>query len=308
LNSKIKIVLFIFIIIFFSSYSIPAKKEAAKVRKSTLAGSWYPNEKKVLKEEIENFFKKVPDLDVKGRIFSFVAPHAGYMWSGRCAASVYKILKGRPINRVIILGPSHSASFNGLCSSYYDYYETPLGKVAVDRDICTKLSKNKLFKGPERAEALEHSLEIQLPFLQLVLSDFKIVPLVVGDLSIEDYKETAKILTHFIDEKTLLIASSDFTHYGYGFSYLPFTKNYKENLKKLDIDACNLILKKDFPGFMNYIDQTKITICGFRPIGLMLNMLPEVAYGKLLKYYTSGDLTGDYSNSVSYVSLIFTIP
>lgn len=303
-----KRLLFIFITIFILSYVIPLKGETLKVRRSTLAGSWYPGEKKALKDKIEGFFKKVTDSDVKGRIWGIVAPHAGYMWSGECAAYAYKILKGSNAKRVIIIGPSHYVNFTGLACGCFDWYETPSGKVKVDRDICNKLSENKLFNGPERAEALEHSLEIHLPFLQEVLADFKIVPIVVGDISKNDYEKIAEILTPFIDEKTIVVVSSDFTHYGFRFSYLPFSKNHKENLKKLDMDACKFIFKKDFSGFMNYVERTKITICGYRPIGIMLKMLPESAYGRLLKYYTSGDSTGDYSNSVSYVSILFHLP
>ncbi|KPJ56206.1 MAG: hypothetical protein AMJ42_05630, partial [Deltaproteobacteria bacterium DG_8] len=116
-----------------------------------------------------------------------------------------------------------------------------------------------------------------------------------------------KAIRPFITEKTLVVVSSDFTHYGYRFGYLPFTNNVKANLKKLDMGAVDYILKKDLSGFLKYVYNTKITICGRKPIGILLQLLPPEAEGALLNYYTSGDLLNDYTSTVSYVSLIFRL-
>jgi len=154
----------------------------------------------------------------------------------------------------------------------------------------------------------EHSLEIQLPFLQESLKDFKLVPLIVGEVNGDEYEKIASSIRKFIDKETLLIASSDFTHYGFNFGYVPFKKNIRENLKKLDEGAVEKILKIDSNGFIKYQDSTGITICGRKPIAILLDILPKKAKAKLVSYYTSGDLMGDYSSSVSYATIAFFEP
>ena len=278
-----------------------------KARKSPIAGSWYPGEKKELQSQIEEFLAKAKPSAIGGRICALISPHAGMVYSGQAAASGYKLLKGQKIKRVIVLGPSHYSGFRGLATSAEEYYETPLGKIKVDKNISETLFKSPLFQGPRSAELQEHSLEMQLPFLQVVIGDFLLVPLVVGELSVNDYAEAARVLSPYLDDNTIVVASSDFTHYGYRFGYLPFKENPRDNLKKLDGGAIKKIIAKDFQGFLNYVDESGATICGTRPIGIVLKLLPAKAHGTQLDYYTSGDLTGDFSTSVSYVSIVFSV-
>jgi len=277
------------------------------VRKSPIAGSWYPGEKKQLQSQIEEYLAKAKPAAIEGRICALISPHAGIQWSGQAAACGYKLLKGQKIKRVIVLGPSHYSGFRGLATSAEEYYETPLGKIKVDKETSEALYKITLFQGPRNAELQEHSLEMQLPFLQSVIGEFLLVPLVVGELSLNDYAEAARALSPYLDANTIVVASSDFTHYGYRFGYQPFKENPRDNLKKLDEGAIKKIIAKDFQGFLNYVDETGATICGTRPIGIILKMLPAKAQGTQLDYYTSGDLTGDFSSSVSYASIAFTI-
>jgi AmmeMemoRadiSam system protein B len=278
------------------------------IRKSPIAGAWYPGEKKQLANQIEDYFAKAKTHTLQGRVCAIISPHAGMQWSGQAAAYGYKLLKGKKLKRVMVLGPSHYSGFRGIATSEEEFYETPLGKIKVDRAVSDALFKNPLFQGPRTAEMQEHSLEMQLPFLQAAVGDFLLVPLVVGELSINDYAEAARVLSPYLDADTIVVASSDFTHYGSRFGYLPFKENPGTNLKKLDDGAIQKIIAKDFKGFLNYVDETGATICGTRPIGILLKMLPTKAQGTLLDYYTSGDLTGDFSSSVSYASIAFTIP
>jgi hypothetical protein len=277
------------------------------VRKSPIAGSWYPGEKKQLQRQIEEYLAKAKPAAIEGRICALISPHAGIQWSGQAAACGYKLLKGQKIKRVIVLGPSHYSGFRGLATSAEEYYETPLGKIKVDKEISEALYKITLFQGPRNAELQEHSLEMQLPFLQFVIGEFLLVPLVVGELSVNDYAEAARALSPYLDANTIVVASSDFTHYGSRFGYQPFKENPRDNLKKLDEGAIKKIIAKDFQGFLNYVDETGATICGARPIGIILKMISTKAQGTQLDYYTSGDLTGDFSSSVSYASIAFTI-
>jgi len=277
------------------------------VRKSPIAGTWYPGDKQKLVKQVEDYFSLAQPSAVKGRIVVLISPHAGMQYSGQAAACGYKLLRGKKITRVIMLGPSHYAGFRGIATSAEDFYETPIGRIKVDRGISDALYKNTLFKGPRTAELQEHSLEMQLPFLQVALGEFTLVPLVVGELSSKEYADAAQAIAPYLDSSTVVVASSDFTHYGFRFGYQPFKDHPRENLKKLDGGAIDKILAKDFKGFLSYVDETGATICGARPIGMVLKLLSPAAKGTLLSYYTSGDLTGDFDTSVSYATIVFTV-
>lgn len=298
-----------FLILCAACLSAGAEAGEGTVRKSPIAGSWYPGNKEKLREAISELLSRAELPDFKGRPFGIISPHAGMQFSGRAAACGFKALQRKNIKRVLLLGPSHNFYFSGVATSGVDAYETPLGTVSVDRTVSDELYRLPLFKGRRDAEMPEHSLEMQLPFLQAVLDDFTIVPLVVGagDLSATDYQEIAAALQRYVDSSTVVVVSSDFTHYGGRFGYVPFRDNIKENLEKLDGGAIEKIIAKDFDGFQQYIQQSGATICGARPIGVFLKMLTPASQGTLLTYYTSGDLLHDYTDCVSYASIIFTV-
>ena len=279
------------------------------MRQSAIAGSWYPGSKAQLRETINELLNKAELPNFKGRPVGIISPHAGMQFSGQAAACGFKALQGKNIKRVLLLGPSHNFYFTGVATSGVDAYQTPLGAVSVDRAVSEELYRLPLFQGRRDAEMPEHSLEMQLPFLQTVLDDFTIVPLVVGagDLSAKEYQEIAAALQRYVDPSTVIVVSSDFTHYGGRFGYVPFRDNVKKNLEKLDGGAIDKIIAKDFDGFQKYIRQSGATICGARPIGIFLKMLTPASRGTLLTYYTSGDLLNDYSDCVSYASIIFTV-
>lgn len=279
--------------------------EAEKVRKSVLSGTWYEGTEAALRAQVDRYLDKVTLVEIPGRIVALVSPHAGYFYSGQAAAYAYAQLKGHSYSRVLILAPSHYVHFRGASVPEVTHYETPLGRVPLDLEACAKLLAFGGVSTVAAAHAQEHSLEIQIPFLQRTLGDFQLVPVVVGEIAGEDYLRFAKAIREVVDENTLVVASSDFTHFGPRFGYRPFRNDVKENLRTLDLGAVEHILKKDRSGFLRYKQETGATICGAAPIGLLLELLSEDAEGKLLNYYTSGDLTGDYENSVSYVSLVF---
>ena len=276
------------------------------MRKSPIAGSWYPGTSGEIKGLVNKFLDDTELPDIKGRPVGMIAPHAGIQFSGHSAAYGYKAVKGLDIDRVIIMGPSHYFPFRGVAVSGEDMYETPMGKVEVDKKITDDLYGQPLFEGPRNAEIQEHSLEMQLPFLQVVLDDFKIVPLVVGDVSGSEYEDIAREIKRVADENTLIIASSDFTHYGGRFGYVPFQRDIKKNLEDLDFGAIEKIVEKDFNGYLKYLDKTGATICGARPIGILMKIFEKDADAVLLNYTTSGEILGDFTDSVSYASILFT--
>lgn len=278
------------------------------MRISRIAGSWYPGERDELRGLVTRLIEQADVPELPARPFAVIAPHAGIQFSGAAAACAYRPLQGAGMSRVLLLGPSHVAPLRGIATSGVSVYQTPLGTVPVDRAVTEELSGHPLFQAPRSAEQSEHSLEMQLPFLQCVLGEFSIVPLIVGEMRAPDYVAAAAALQPYLDGSTVVAVSSDFTHYGPRFGYMPFQSDVRRNLRELDGGAIDLISAGDCNGFLDYLDRTGATICGARPIGVLLRLLPEGARGILLSYYTSGDLLGDYRDTVSYAAIAFTRP
>jgi len=281
-----------------------------EVREARYDGSWgqawYPGREASLHKQLQTFFTKADVASPTGKIRALVAPHAGYAYSGQTAAYAYKPLRKGDYERVILLGVNHSPRrIPGGAITEVEGWETPLGRVKVDREICDGLLEDDLFVSMPPDEDSEHSLEIQLPFLQDRLGTFKLVPIMVGDVSDDECRWMGALLKPFIDEQTLVVASSDFTHYGRDYGYLPFQDDVQENLRKLDMGAIEQIVDADFKGFRDYVRETRATICGRNPIGILLNIVPEDMKGELVHYTTSGEMTGNFSFSVSYAAIRF---
>ena len=283
----------------------------AIIRPSAVAGKWYREDPKALKLQIESLLKNVKLPPLPSRINALIVPHAGYRFSGPTAAYAYKAIAGRGYNRVVILAPSHYAHFYGASTLDVVAYETPLGQVPVDRKVVKALLKNPLFKERTMAHLREHAIEAQLPFLQIVLKDFKIVPILISEVKDEDIFILADILKKVLGKdikNTLFIASSDFTHFGPMYGYVPFKENISEKIKKMDMEAVEFIKKGDSKGLLDYYHKTKITICGIYPIAITISSLAKQPKGFLLHYTTSGEILSNYSNSVSYVAMLLDEP
>ena len=279
-----------------------------RCRKPIVAGQFYDLGEEGLKEQIKGCFLsklgpgKLPGNRAKNAVGA-VSPHAGYQFSGPAAAHAYKEIGETKIPDVyVILGPSHSGY--GTCISMQDW-ETPLGKVPIDRELGKIISKR--IPANEEAHLSEHSIEVQLPFLQFVNNghDFRVMPVMVShDIS---YSETAEIIRESLKEagkKAIMIASSDFTHYGHAYGYVPFTINVKGKIKELDTGAIDAVRKMNAEKFIGYVKKKKATICGALPIAALLKAM-DAKRAKLLKYYTSGDVTGDYDSAVGYAAIAF---
>lgn len=280
------------------------------IRPYLATGPWYPADPVRLGQMLDDFFKSIPQPGKTGMIRGIIAPHAGFEYSGRCAAHAYRWLSPQQgIRRVILLGASHHYGFYGASVADYKTWASPLGQLAVDTEICRSLSGQILFRNDNAALLNEHSLENQLPFLQKILGNagYKIVPILLGTLREKDFAKMAAIIAPYCDDKTLLVASSDLTHFGENFAYTPFKSDINKQLTKLDTGFIETILKLDFENYYHYHEKTGITACGFVPIGIMIRLLEKQNSSCALSdYYKSGDLNNDYSTSVSYASLVFT--
>jgi AmmeMemoRadiSam system protein B/AmmeMemoRadiSam system protein A len=283
---------------------------AENIRPFLTSGPWYPADPLKLEQMLDGFLKQPPIPEKTGTIRGIIAPHAGYEYSGLCAAHAYRYLSpSQPIHRVFLLGASHHYGFYGACVSDFSAFATPLGQVPVDTEICRSLSRQSFFRNDNAAMQNEHSLENQLPFLQKILgnANFKIVPILFGALRKNDFEKMAAIIATYCDEKTLLVASSDLTHYGENFAYTPFKGDIKKQLTILDTGFIETIQKLDFENYYRYFEKTGITACGFVPIGIMIRLFEKRNIScALTDYYKSGDLNNDYSSCVSYASLVFT--
>ena len=289
-----------------------AKKESAapiKVVKSVMPAKmsegWMPEDQNALRKLLNDFFKSA-EVSPGKDVIALISPHAGYAYSGQTAAYGIKMAAQKKYSRIIVIGPSHQVYMpNTLSVPKFTHYETALGEIPLDTEFINKLLKQPMFKDISEAYRSEHSVFMQLPLLQYRMGDFKLVPIVAGNCSPETIQKTAEILSSMVDSNTLIVASSDFTHYGPNYDYVPFKENVPEELKKLDMGAYDYISKIDSAGFQKYCDRTGATICGRVPIAILLAMLPKEAKPVLLKYTTSGELMHDYTNSVSYFSIVF---
>ncbi|MBA7476182.1 hypothetical protein ES707_11561 [subsurface metagenome] len=286
---------------------------AKAVLRSSLAGKWYPADANTLSEQIATFFQNA-EVEPKNNVIGLILPHAGYAFSGQtavCGLSAAGRLTAKTTDqkykRIVIIGPSHYVSMEEVLSvPRVTHYETLLGQIPLDVEFIDKLLKYPVFQNVPQTHKLEHSVQIELPLLQYRRKDFKLVPIVAGSCSPETITKASAILKGLIDKETLVIASSDFVHYGPRFRYAPFTENIPEQIRKLDMGAYEHIARLNSKGFLEYKEKTGATICGYIPIAILLSMLDKPAEAELIKYITSGELTGDFSNSVSYLSAAFS--
>ncbi|MBA7515658.1 hypothetical protein ES705_07700 [subsurface metagenome] len=278
-----------------------------EIREPTVAGSFYDADKKSLNIQIENCFLhkigpgKLPSTIIKGerKIVGLISPHAGYMYSGPVAANgFYKIALGGKLDTIIILGPNHRGFGEDVSIMVEGKWKTPLGELEIDTDIAEKILKNsKIIRNDPKAHQYEHSIEVQLPFVQYIFGkNIKFVPICMTRQDINTDIEIAEsICSSVADKNILIIASSDFTHYE--------PQEYAENADK---QAINAILNFDSKKLYDMIYQQNLSMCGPGPITVMLNICEILGAKKaeLLKYATSGDITGMYDQVVGYASLI----
>jgi len=289
------------------------------------AGAWnfYPLNKNQLINEIERAFmdaKRGPgSLPKKGciserQIIGGVVPHAGYYFSAACAAWYYKELaeQVQKIDLAIILGTNHTGFGDKITTtSYYSKWATPLGTINVDVDFINELKKSyPLLYDDALAHTREHSIEVQLPFLQYIYGEnFELVPIVVRDVTLEEAQQFSAALKEAIklsNKRSVVIASSDFTHHGDIYGYVLFTTNIMDNVRELDHKFIQAILDLETRKFLSLIDKYNSTVCGYGAIAITMEYAKILnSKVKLLKYYHSGDITGEEDIIVGYAAIEF---
>jgi len=260
----------------------------SKIRPAAVAGLFYPADPAQLHSDIQSMLSATEQTESMPK--ALIVPHAGYIFSGPVAASAFAQLKNisHRVKRVILLGPCHRVPLRGLATSSADYFETPLGSIKVDHDAIKQIASLPQIKEFDLTHQQEHSLEVQLPFLQEVLDNFSLVPLVVGDTNAEEVSEVLERL--WGGDETLIVISSDLSHY----------HDYN-TARAMDSETC-LAIEEMNPAAIHY-DQA----CGRNPvIGLLMAANKHGLHATTLDLRNSGDTAGDKSSVVGYGAWAFS--
>lgn len=278
-------------------------------RAPAVAGIFYPSDAGELYQLIELSFKEErfgpghlpPSKEFnRRRIYGIVSPHAGYVYSGAVAANGYYETSSMNFDRIVMIGPNHYGIGTGLATVRNGIWETPLGEVEVDSELASQIAENSgILDFDELAHSRDHCLEVQLPFLQYIKKNqFKIVPVIM----IMQDKVTASEIGESIasstrNRNTLLIASSDFTHY-----------EPNDEAHRKDDELIKAILSLDISNFYTTFERLDVSACGYGAIASIMTAAKALGAtkGELLRYATSGDVMGDTNNVVGYASIIFT--
>ncbi|MCX8124893.1 MAG: AmmeMemoRadiSam system protein B [Spirochaetes bacterium] len=267
-------------------------------RKPGFAGSFYPASPEKLKNEIAHYLSKAEIKKLDNPV-AFISPHAGYIYSGPVAAYSYVQLKENPVDVAIVLAPSHRARFNGASVISNGIFTTPLGDIKVDTAITDRLLDDEIFLEIKEAHQYEHSLEVQLPFLQVVLQDFVLVPIVIGTIDLEICRQIGNKLAEALgneSRKFVIIVSTDLSHY---YSY--------DIAKKIDNNFIEALKKFDESYLFEMLQSDKAQACGEGPVlaGMVASKKLGAKKVEILHYANSGDTAGPKNEVVGYLAAAF---
>ncbi len=266
---------------------------ALEVREPQMAGSFYPANPSQLSSEIDLLLAGVSIDPPQGDLFALIAPHAGIVYSGRVAAHGYKLLKDKEIETVVLIGPSHRIPFRGASVWQGGSWKTPLGEIPIDEGLAQAIAgESPDLQYSSEVHIPEHSLEVQLPFLQRVLENFKIVPILVGDLSLTTSNTLARALDqHVRGKKVLIVASTDMSHY-----------HASKEAETMDQHTLDLIKSLDSVSLFSELQAGRSELCGAAAVLTLLDLLKLRGIKDIqgLKYAHSGHATGDVSRVVGY--------
>lgn len=277
-----------------------AVMSSQKVRHAVVSGAFYPADKDELRSLIGRYLNNVPEQNIPDTVSVLIAPHAGYIYSGQVAAYAYKCIENKKYDAVFVLAPSHYHHFAGASIFDGNSYETPLGSIPLATDIIEELKKtNPLISYHAAAHTREHSLEVHLPFLQVVLgSDFSLVPIVMGDAQYETARSVAESISLIAQKKNVLVvASTDLSHFLKYDEAVSIDRYTVENLST--VSAIEL---------SNFFKMKPESACGKNPIltALLYAGIVDADKRHVLYYANSGDSAGDKNRVVGYVSMAIT--
>lgn len=276
------------------------------IRKPAVAGQFYPGDKNELKDLINSFLDKAKAIKTEGQLSVLIVPHAGLVFSGQTAAFAFKQIKDKKIKNVFLLGVSHSSFFPDIAIDNSDYWQTPLGQVRINQELAKKIISEGIDVN-RQAHLNEHSLEIEVPFLQTVLTDFSILPILIGQIRQPEHEKTwsnlVKKISENFNDKILLIISSDLSHYPDEETARLVDARTIKAIKKGEINFFEEELERlsfDFP-------EVETFACGAEAIkvGMMVAKKLGALKVKVLAKTNSGEVTGDTSRVVGYAAMGF---
>lgn len=270
------------------------------MRIAGFSGYFYP----FLESEIIEFIKKIEsDIPIKSeKIISAIVPHAGWVYSGKCGLYVYKNLS--EIENVIIIATNHSSIGKVLLS--LEDIKTPLGKIEINRKIVKQiLDEIEFSEINEEIHCNEHAIEVQLPFLQYYLKKFKLTPILVSNLELDEIKKISSFLKNNINFKnSVIIFSGDLIHHGAIYGFEIFKENKKENVRNADLEIINSILEKNLEKYLKLVKKYH-TVCGYYVFQIFIELTNSLNLkNELLCYYNSADVTKNEDAIVGYASII----
>ncbi|XP_055338247.1 protein MEMO1-like [Paramacrobiotus metropolitanus] len=290
------------------------------VRKATHAGSWYLSDGAKLDRQLSGWLKAADESEPRrASARAIIAPHAGYAYSGPCAAFAYNQIDPSTVKRIFVLGPSHHVYLDGCALTTMKQYETPLYNLPIDQATVSDLRATKMFQDmSQQTDEEEHSLEMHLPYIAKIMESrkgsFSIVPVLVGNLSAAKEAEYGSLLSKYLDDPTnLFVVSSDFCHWGKRFNYIYYNAAWgeiHESIEKLDRLGMDIIEELNAKKFRAYLQEYGNTVCGRNPISILLAMseslrdrpnIPKMAL-KFTKYAQSNPCKSTRDSSVSYAS------
>ena len=277
----------------------------ARIRRPAVAGIFYPRDPFELNQAIERSFKdqrfgpnKLPPSGSKRRIYGIVSPHAGYLYSSAVAANGFYEVSSMEFDDVVMIGPNHYGIGTGAAIMNAGLWETPLGQVEINQELSSVISKNsEIIDLDDFAHSKDHCLEVQLPFVQYIKKKFRIVPIILIMQDRQTAEDIGRSIAQSItNTKSLLIASSDFTHY----------ESNSEAHRK-DMELIKAILSLDILKFYTTLERENVSACGYGAIASIMTAAKNLGAtkGELLKYATSGDIIGDTNTVVGYSSIVF---
>ncbi len=268
-----------------------------RVRTAVVSGQFYPEEPELLKKQIRQFLtaaKSVPAADVR----ALIVPHAGYDYSGQVAAEAYKLVEGRKFDSVVIIAFLHRVFLQGVLVDDVAAYETPLGRVPVDRELAREIQMSQpLFRNAMSGRLEEHSLEVQIPFLQETIAGLKIVPIYIGVQNITNITILADTLAKTLaDRNTLVVATTDLSHFH------PY-----ETASGKDKALIAMFEKGNAEAIYNAYAKEEAEACGMGPVLTSILLAKKMKWSgpRLIRYANSGDITGDRSSVVGYAAMAF---
>lgn len=266
------------------------------VRIPAVAGAFYPSDPKVLRHDIAGYLDSAAGIDkVPGEVIGLISPHAGYMYSGRVAAAAYSQLSGAGYDYVLVISPSHHIYFQGASLYPAGGYQTPLGIIPLARNLVQELLREySVFHYVPQAHRQEHALEVQLPFLQVVLPEFSLIPVVMGSQDWETASMMVEALgTLLLGERVLLVASSDLSHY----------HSYDEAVS-LDSNILEAVNNNDARALWNIVAGGQAEACGAGPMMAVMMLAAKLGAtgARVVAYQNSGDVTGDRGQVVGYMA------